>query len=239
MNNKLVYTTWDLLIYSTGIEIVEENGQAKGVMVSCVGVKINNKDAGYTYKRKEQFYGKCRCKYLLLNQISGNNNKFGSRGYMDEGIMLISDYSLLIQASDCLVDPNIPLRYGLQSAFDGDPSTSYVENTKDDSFNIFISSLVSGEMCSISGISIINGYAANAGLYKANNRVKCVKNAFANKTYTLSDNDLEYQIINTDPSQSYITTANYRGEKYNDTCIAELDFKCPIGWLFWDKENEQ
>jgi hypothetical protein len=84
--------------------------------------------------------------------------------------LCVQEYSTIrITASDCLVDPNVPLRYSLQNAFDGDPSTSYEENTDDDLIRL---DLMYANYEKTKQITIINGYAQNMDLYTRNNRVK-------------------------------------------------------------------
>lgn len=132
-----------------------------------------------------------------------------------------------IYASDFLWDLNDPLKYGLQNAFDGKPATSYVENTEDDMMKIEIPLGKPSDK-----MAIINGYAQSESLYLKNNRVKYVADYFL-----LKDNTLSYQYI---PCRSTIVdfTEIYHGEKYNDTCIAEINYYFENHWLFGDI-NEQ
>ncbi|MBR2361346.1 MAG: hypothetical protein IKA80_01690, partial [Spirochaetaceae bacterium] len=132
-----------------------------------------------------------------------------------------------IYASDFLWDLNDPLKYGLQNAFDGNPATSYVENTEDDMMKIEIPLGKPSDK-----MAIINGYAQSESLYLKNNRVKYVADYFL-----LKDNTLSYQYI---PCRSTIVdfTEIYHGEKYNDTCIAEINYYFENHWLFGDI-NEQ
>ncbi|MDR2923873.1 MAG: hypothetical protein LBU85_11120 [Treponema sp.] len=210
------------------IDIITNNGTVKGVLVSYL------------------LYGKDD---YLKNQIKGLT---GSEYYlMDDLIKEIASNSaylvkncpdIKISASDCLVDPNISLRYSLQNAFDGDPNTSYVENTGDDLMGIIIAFPGLSQK-----LAIINGYAANENLYKANNRIKTVtrerfellpngrySNVLLGDNYTLRDSDLTFQILDY-VSNGYIwVTDIFKGNKYNDTCIAELNIKTDNGWLFGD-----
>jgi hypothetical protein len=147
-----------------------------------------------------------------------------------------------INASSCLIDPNIPLRYSLQNAFDGDPSTSYVENTENDLIELRFYFPGLSEK-----IAIINGYAVNESLYKSNNRIKTItderfellpdgrySNALLGDNYNLQDSILKFQVLDY-VSNGYIwVTEIYKGEKYNDTCLAELNVKTDKGWLFGD-----
>jgi hypothetical protein len=148
-----------------------------------------------------------------------------------------------ISASSCLVDPNIPLRYSLQNAFDGDPSTSYVENTENDLIEI---SLTYFNYEKIIKIAVINGYAQNLSIYKRNNRIKTIGIAspewnkehgslfsVLKKELLLKDNYLSYQFYNVSLPDEIRILNIYKGEAYNDTCLAELNLYFDgFGWLF-------
>ena len=120
-----------------------------------------------------------------------------------------------IYAPDFLWDLNDPLKYGLQNAFDGNPATSYVENTEDDLFEIKIYDAKYHPL-----FAIINGYAQNEKLYMDNNRVKLF-----NYNYNLSDGTLNYQFIKGQGNTKLVVKDFYKGLKYSDTCIAELNMK--------------
>lgn len=158
---------------------------------------------------------------------------------------------------DFLYDKNDPLRYGLFNAFDGDPSTSFVEDSEDNLLYIQVSD--ADEVAFPGGFSefkIINGYAQNEDLYKKNNRPKLIKTGRRNRRddsdylceetsiiCQLADNTLDWQKFKFHIDQYFLVKDIYKGTRYSDTCIAELDFKygggsgkrgniSPIGWLF-------
>ena len=135
------------------------------------------------------------------------------------------DY-IQIDASAFLWDLKKPLKYGLQNAFDGNPATSFVENTEDDlmKINVWLGKPTDK-------MAIINGYAANQKLYSFNNRIKEIGGYFQ-----LSDSVLDYQFIPC-RSTNIPFTAKYNGEKYNDTCLAELNFYYEGEWLFGDLDE--
>ena len=144
-----------------------------------------------------------------------------------------------IYASDFLWDLNDPLKYGLQNAFDGNPATSYVENTEDDLFEIKIYDAKYHPL-----FAIINGYAQNEKLYMDNNRVKLF-----NDNYNLSDGTLNYQFIKGQGDTKLVVKDFYKGLKYSDTCIAELNMKAvkdfyaelkpeESDWLFGDIDEQ-
>ena len=156
------------------------------------------------------------------NQIAASNTTWFSKYKIKENILSAwSKDGIDIQASDCLIDSKCPLKYSIQNAFDGTPATSYVENTEDDLMIIEI-----GFSGKFEKLAIINGYALNSSLYKANNRVKCLSGDIE-----FTDNNLNYQIIKC--LGNYLPFDGiYRGEKFNDTCIAELNSFVNKFWLF-------
>lgn len=156
-------------------------------------------------KCKNQVKGYAECLYYdIRDLLEGETDKY-----------------IRIESSDYLVDSKSPLKYSIQNAFDGNPATSYVENTEDDLMKIDV---WLGEV--VDQMAIINGYAQSINLYKSNNRVRQVENYF-----DLSDDTLSYQYI---PCRgtNVSFTSYYTGEKYNDTCIAELNYLYENNWLF-------
>ncbi len=143
-----------------------------------------------------------------------------------------------------LIDKNNPFKYSVQNAFDGDPTTSYVEDTENDLFEINIDFMnYSGKEKNdiIDEIQLINGYAANKDLYLLNNRIHTVLYDFKNKTipifFDCKDNELKFQNITHFNSSSgwlwFEITSIYEGAKYSDTSLSELDFKFrKFGWFF-------
>ena len=145
-----------------------------------------------------------------------------------------------------LIDKNNPFKYSIQNAFDGDPSTSYVEDTEDDLFEINIdfknySSIHKNEI--IDEIQLINGYVSNKELYLLNNRINAIQYDWKDETtpilFHCKDNELNFQKIshfNSNPGWLWFEiTAVYQGSKYSDTSLSELDIKFrKSGWLFGD-----
>ena len=179
-----------------------------------VGVFITNVISRFVILDGNKFvFRKCK------NQVKG----YAECLYYDIRDLLAgqTDKYIRIESSDYLVDSKNPLKYSIQNAFDGNPATSYVENTKDDLMKIDV---WLGEV--VEQMAIINGYALSKLLYKSNNRVKQVENYF-----DLNDDCLLYQFI---PCRgtNVSFTAIYNGSKYNDTCIAELNYLLKGKWLF-------
>lgn len=152
-----------------------------------------------------------------------------------------------VQVDFPLIDTNNPFKYSIQNAFDGDPSTSYVEDTENDLFSFkflhynYKSNFVNDWFTKF---KVINGYASTSDLYSNNNRIRefVVENEKENgdfeilSTFNCEDNTLNYQFFDLKPSLFYFgLTVNsiYKGLKYNDTALAEIDFYGKKnGWFF-------
>lgn len=175
-------------------------------------------------------------------QVGGNSTWFSKYDIKDDIASAWSKEGIDIQASSCLFDPKCPLRYSIQNAFDGDPATSYVENTEDDLMDIDFQGL---RQRVIVGLAVINGFASNENLYYSNNRMADFQYNSSSKTdyinnLKLRDHTIGYQKFegcfpNAPLYISSGVTEIYKGAKYNDTCIAELNFICSDGnYLFGD-----
>ena len=162
-------------------------------------------------KTKNQKAGRSKCEFRCVK------NK-------EDFVKAFSDKArrVRIDASDYLFDSKCPLKYSIQNAFDGNPATSYVENTEDD---LFILDIGTGGN-EVTKLAIINGYAQNEELYMSNNRVRKI-----GKNRILFDNCLQYQIM---PCYgSYLTITDlYKGRKYNDTCIADVNLEVNGKWMY-------
>lgn len=170
--------------------------------------------------------------HTCKNQIDASNRTYFSKYKVKENIENAwSKDGIDIQASSCLFDSKCPFKYSIQNAFDGNPATSYVENTENDLFDINFQKL---KQYKITGIAIINGYAANNKLYISNNRMADFQfNSQGQDDYInnikLKENDTSYQIffkcIPNKPSSISSGINNiYKGTDFSDTCLAEINF---------------
>ncbi|MBQ3670749.1 MAG: hypothetical protein II921_04645 [Treponema sp.] len=133
--------------------------------------------------------------------------------------------AIRIDASFPLIDKDRPFMYTLQNAFDGDEKTSFVEDTADDLLRLEITS--GKEQFSVRQIRIINGYAASKKLYKSNNRIRQIASDYCDHLIC-KDDMLTYQ--RTEWYSLDLTVESvYKGEKYSDTCLAEIDFLLDFG----------
>ena len=186
-------------------------------------------------KTKNQKAGRSKCEFRCVK------NK-------EDFVKAFSDKArrVRIDASDFLFDSKCPLKYSIQNAFDGNPATSYVENTEDDLIRIAISAEGVFDK-----VRLINGYAKNKELYYSNNRIKTVSSEFdsesedmvewgqkltdKNERFPVQDGILTNQIVNYFTNGYFFVSDVYKGESFNDTCLAELDFcKKDGNWIFGD-----
>jgi len=146
----------------------------------------------------------------------------------DRGLVEIPHIS--ISCSFPLIEPKRPFKYTVQNAFDGDSATRFVEDTEDD--KIFVDLYVPESLGGCKKIKVINGYAQSESLYMSNNRIRTIAPASDWHPATLKDGTLEPQTFDWNDFECYAKDL-YKGRKYSDTCLAELDFMLDNGkWLF-------
>ena len=185
--------------------------------------ELKNNNVGIDYcKEKGQMCGANSCEFLRVK-----NEEDFVKALRD------NDRRVRIQASDYLFDSRCPLKYSIQNAFDGKPATSYVENTEDDLMKIVLRKISVRKDLEVK-FAIINGYASSSSLYKANNRIKECGVMNGDKSMFKADIDdlnMSYQIRTIKRNEDayfglfeFAVKALYLGDKYNDSCIAELNF---------------
>ena len=206
-------------------------------------VDSENRHIGVEYKKtKGQLEGYVRANYYLLDEKPDTielGEAVHSYGYIPKNWEYIQ-----IGASAFLWDLKKPLKYGLQNAFDGNPATSFVENTENDLIEISLSKGFQEK------IRIINGYAANQKLYDKNNCVKQIGIYDYSKPIAVDGHNfvtpiktqdilcdahnLDWQEFKLSGAAVFLKVEDvYKGQMYNDTCIAEIDFcNKKSGWLF-------
>ncbi len=138
-----------------------------------------------------------------------------------------------VEADFPLIDKDNPFRYSVQNAYDGDPATSYVEDTENDLFSIRFDFTEHGQEYQFkktTGFKIINGYSSSKDLYMKNNRIKRISfGSQKNPTfYDFQDNILDYQDVNFEYSLYALTITClevFKGSKYSDTCLSEVNIR--------------
>lgn len=122
------------------------------------------------------------------------------------------------------------LNYYPSNIKDGKPSTSWVEGVQGSGIGEWVM-LTTSNAQKLKGIKIINGYASSMEFYNKNNRVRSIMLEFSDGSFVkkeLGDTSREWQYL--DFKEEILTNSIkitildvYRGNKYDDTCIAEID----------------
>ena len=212
-----------------GMEVINRNNQIKGVMKHKSEVEVRthtNEDTGSHWIENKGF---SNADYYEWKDLQ-NPQKYN---LIKDNVYLFDGYNnrIEIESTRPLIDKKRPLMYTIQNAFDGNPATAYVEDTDDDLFSISMNDVRTKDpkLEEVVKIKIINGYSSSENLYFHNNRVKTIShynwNTKANDFLAVKDQAFIFQEID------YISGAGnfevrelYKGSKYSDTCLAELDF---------------
>ena len=129
-------------------------------------------------------------------------------------------YDFSLSAPMALIDDERPFRYTIQNMFDNNPATCFVEKPED--------SVEKGYQFNIPGgayvrkIKIINGLSYDEKTYLENNRVKTITSEDNTQSLTFKDNVTESQTASWS-EKDFTVSGIYKGSKYDDTCISELD----------------
>lgn len=253
-NMYLVYANGDELIVYDPVTYDEQTGRYETYLIPGKQGRIKAVCQSRNYKGQSWNYkdGLSSVQYQTLEK--------DVLGYNVETDHLYR--SAVFEAPSFLYDEEEPLKYALLNAFDGDPSTSYVEdsrnfwiarkrNSTDDTVNDLYTkdNLLWIRFAwrvgpyyfpgGFSAFRIINGYASDEVWYGRNNRPRVVQDGYhkgwlwdveyacrlREEKCVLADNSLDWQEFKFNLSQYFVVTDIYRGSLYNDTCIAELDFK--------------
>ena len=244
--SQIIWGDIHLCLKFTNIQIIKEKEKAKGFIffenMADIKFKTSNDADGFEIKKcKGQYYGLCSGTYFRFNdEPPVYSIEQGAAYYPSE-----EWNSINIDASDYLWDEKAPLKYALCNAFDGNPETSYVENTEDDLFHIYI-----GFPGLSKKIALINGFCKNSDLYKKNNRIKEIASEFTNDSevsteltdmnerFKIEDNNLEFQVLDYVSNGHMFISQIYPGTNYNDTCLAEINFYADESkWLFGEVDE--
>lgn len=203
-----------------------------------LGVQANNIQFRICGNNIFAFYTKLA--YMLLEYGYGEEAYYDSDGFTENAIYKTEISNIMDKTQVCEVDADFPLidkdnpfRYSVQNAYDGDPATSYVEDTENDLFSIrfdFTKHDQEYEFKKITGFKIINGYASSKDLYMKNNRIKKISfGSQKNPTfYDFQDKILDYQDVNFGYSLYALNVTClevFKGGKYSDTCLSEVNIR--------------
>ncbi len=167
----------------------------------------------------------------MYDSVSYGQSHRAKRVYLDEEGENIGQID--IEASNPLIDSQRPFRYLILNAFDQNPATSYVEDTEDDLMDfvgLYSDSLqvyLHNKKTELIGLRLVNGFAKNQRLYFENNIITKIGSNILKKT-------IDYQFIKYPAPQMSIgigfgATEISKGTKFNDTCLAEIDWQLTDG----------
>jgi len=202
------------------IDIIPSGDGAKAVILTTVSMEADADDpydwSRNTPRRNGQLFGGNQLRYYLIEDLRvGNLSSF-----------------ITIRASDALVDPDSPLRHGLQSAFDGDPSTSFVANAENGLLEIIDTS---GKIFTVNRLAIINGCARDMSSYRNNNRISRIGVGFNRELQEaeLAIDTLSWQVIKNVDEIGFLAKGIFQGERYNDVLISGFNAYIENhGWIF-------
>ena len=220
------------------MEVINRNNRIKGIMKHKSEVEVRthtNEDTGSHWIENKGF---SNANYYEWKDLQ-NPKKYT---LVKDNVYLFDGYHnrIEIKSTRPLIDKKRPLMYTIQNAFDGNPATAYVEDTDDDLFSISINDVRTKDPKKeeITKIKIINGYSSSENFYVFNNRIKSISHynwkTKANDILAVKDTPFIFQEIDyISGACNFEVKELYKGSKYSDTCLSEVDFYYKkFGWLF-------
>lgn len=233
------------------VEIIQRNENVKGFLFNYLEDIIDHHNRPEENGVYDEVYANTAKYYRFNDLIENASEKCGSIMYLGN----YNDY-VSIKASQPLVDSKRPFMYSINNAFDGNPNTAYVENTKDNLFNIsFWKNNINIEFGRLEKLQLNNGYCSNNHIFKLNSRIKryglsidyitTIDDITFSNYMSIYENSLldsyNQQILNINydklPFSKYFFEVKdyYKGEKDDDVCLSELNlYFSKIGYLFGD-----
>ena len=209
VSNEHIYSNYSVIQEKGEIEIIMHQTKDKiesyydydGEGDSEKTIKIPGEGVAYFYKLSD-----------ILKRIEKSNSITDTIAQVE-----LKEYKT-VRCDSTLIDEKRPFLYTIQNAFDKNPETAYVEKSEDDDMSI---SIVSDKK--IKRVDIINGFVKTPNLYASNNRIRKID--INHKLFELKDMHSKDFVFFDIPLSSdiYIQTVElYKGPKYSDTCIAEI-----------------
>lgn len=236
-------SSFSLVQLNTNIMPIIKNSRIAGIMIYGI-------ESYTSYGHTDE--------YSSLSEITSKNLTHAARVFWREDFSTAdlkhtsrNKPDIYIECSKPLIDEKDTFKYTIQNAFDGDPATSYVENTEDDLMEIEIRVSIS-DFEKINLLAMNNGYSKSSELYVANNRVKdfelinyvlkSPKSVGKGEPigYSFQDGIMKNQYFKFKFEKGFgpiiiKSLSTYKGRKYSDTCIAEINLQAVDGkWLFGD-----
>lgn len=137
-----------------------------------------------------------------------------------------------IEASSFLTEKNRPKdAYHMKNIADGDKRTAWFEASPDDGIGEWLK-ITFTEAKKVEKVGILGGYPKTDKLFKQNNRIKTATLVLSNgDTQVIKFKDskeMQYFTVESSAKTSYVKVvinSVFRGSKYRDTCVSELEIK--------------
>ncbi len=161
-------------------------------------------------------------------------NAEGDKGAVELPLLLFSRDSTLIEASSVLEDATgYGFAYDANNVFDVDYSTSWCSSSKDEEPTLTI---IFSQPTELGHLGIMPGFARDKTIFNQNNRIKTIEFYLNDEEVAFGQWDFDdeyemqfYTMPHEEISQLTLKIKEvYPGSKYDDTCIAEIDF-----WSDW------
>lgn len=163
----------------------------------------------------------------LMNFVDKNKKKYSNDSFFSS---IFNEETLGFAKASSILEA---AKYSPQKIRDGDYATAWVEGDKGSGLNQWLEIFNQSNYPDrniYKSLKIINGYAKSEATYKTNNRVRKALLEFSDGQKQIIElkDTMEPQIVTFNESiiQSVKLTILdvYKGTKYNDTCISEIEF---------------
>ena len=224
-SSNFIYSNTNVVKSGNSYDIIEHYTESQEVVYDYVEEYEGDSVEDFRIERSGRGEASVYALEEVLNAAESKMNESGSL------IALDMEPYRTISCGKTLIDGTRPFMYTIQNAFDGDPDTSYVEDSDDNGISITIYrrnakktffKLPSWKTKTVR-VGIINGYVKNEKLYKANNRIKTL--AINGKLFDVPDTfsrEFRFFDVPAENGISISSAALYTGGGYTDTCIAEI-----------------
>ena len=223
----------------TSITITAGRNRAKGVLAATV--RVFREQGSFVSIRNSKLYGEVSALYTLMEDVALITDTM-RLGFVSGAVgIYLHDHRIIpqirIEAPNALVIPESPLRHGIQSAFDGNPASTFVAN--DDNRFVRITSVFSSPSTGrlpAGRIAIINACAEGVASYRTNSQVRAIRVSFrgVERKVELADDTLAWQVIE-NAHAPFTANEIYPDNGYNTFFITGINaYSLNYGWLFGD-----
>lgn len=219
-----------LVLVACGGNGIEGRYNHTGVDSNNMGSASNNsqgENKQNSVAQKDNVHSTVNKPYKEIGGGIGSNNPSEPADNTENQSKL--DLSLWRATVSSVLHDDGSINYKPQNVLDSELKTSWVEGVDGSGIGEWIQLETDNEQ-GVSGFNIINGYASSKEFYYKNNRVKKIRIELSDGTLiekSLEDNVIELQTV--DFGRKVLCNSikitildTYNGEKYDDTCIAEI-----------------